>query len=48
MSRKHFEAIARVLKEQKASLYLCNELADEFVRDNSLFNRVRFLTACGH
>lgn len=48
MSRKHFIAIAHVLKDQKASLYLCNRLADEFLEANSLFNRARFLTACGH
>jgi hypothetical protein len=48
MSRKHFEAIAKVLKEQNAPLYLCNKLADEFLETNSLFNRARFLTACGH
>ena len=48
MTRKHFEAIAKVLNDQRAPLALCASLAREFADTNPLFNTVRFLTACGH
>jgi hypothetical protein len=48
MTRKHFEAIAKTLNEQRAPLQLCAALAREFCDANPLFNTQRFLTACGH
>ena len=48
MTRKHFEAIAKTLKANNASLHLCADLAREFYVTNPLFNTQRFLTACGH
>lgn len=48
MSRKHFILLAAALKENGASLALCNEIANVCKSTNSNFDRTRFLTACGH
>ena len=52
MTKKHYEAIAAIMKEH--SLYEENaienatkELADYFATDNKNFDRTRFLAACG-
>jgi hypothetical protein len=56
MSRRHFELIARVLREQRdhASPAECQRLdetarafADELAATNPRFDRARFLTSCG-
>ena len=48
MTKKHFEAIARTLKANNAREELCWNMAQEFKQFNNLFNRTRFMTACGH
>jgi Golgi nucleoside diphosphatase len=48
MSRKHFVAIADILKTQNASKELCLELAYQFKTLNSNFDITRFLNACGY
>jgi len=45
MSRKHYEAIAKVLKENNASSQLILDLAEVFENDNSNFNTKLFLQA---
>jgi hypothetical protein len=57
MTKKHFEAIARAMKENEPrSEWLnkrlqwrndCRELSRVFRQFNPLFNSVRFLQACG-
>jgi hypothetical protein len=54
MTRKDYEAIAKVLKEQRDSgaclqttANLARELATVFVQDNPRFLPHRFLVACG-
>lgn len=56
MTRKHFELIARMLKEgRELGLYtspkrygqLCGMWADELATQNPNFNRYTFLKACG-
>jgi len=57
MTRKHFEAIAKTVRdvaavadtpEARAAVVLMAErLADDFAGFNSNFNRRRFLQACG-
>ena len=57
LSRKYYELIARVIKDNK--IYsnnstrkilkmdsLINDLSNEFKKDNSLFNKDRFINAC--
>jgi hypothetical protein len=50
MTKKHYEAIAKVLADQPSSLnkkLICLNLAAFFSKDNPLFNRSKFLNACG-
>lgn len=58
MTRKHFEAIAKIFHTQitnptvpaeaRQALYAnANMQADYFVTVNPLFDRAKFLTACG-
>ena len=56
MSKKHYEQIARIIREakdrnDKSSQVAVDEVAKEmavtFKMDNSNFNGVRFLNACG-
>lgn len=48
MSRKHFKAIAEALKSSKATLGVCQAVANEMYQFNSNFDRAKFLEACGH
>ena len=45
MSRKHFIALAKALKESKAPLEVVKAVADELHQFNSNFDRTRFLEA---
>lgn len=47
MSRKHYRALAEVLKSSNASLELCESIAVFLKKDNPRFLREKFLTACG-
>lgn len=57
MERRHFELIARVLEEQKPSGWddledamwrrIVHNFADALAPTNPLFDRERFLKACG-
>jgi hypothetical protein len=57
MSRKHYQEVAAILKDEiehepltdshTALRRIANELADMFKRDNSSFDRARFLRAAG-
>ena len=53
MTKKHYEAIASMFKPymvhptQNIAKPLAKDLADYFATDNKLFNRTKFLTACG-
>lgn len=46
MIRKHFEAIARILRDNGANEALCLEFADYLKTQNDLFNYDRFMNAC--
>lgn len=46
MTKKHFEAIARVLRETKATEATCLAMAYALENFNPAFNRGRFLAAC--
>ncbi len=56
MTRKHFEAIAKVFKDRKYTIggpsaehlrrCLVGDMADYLATTNDQFNRQRFLTAC--
>ena len=48
-SKRHFEAIAKLIKETDASskYQLAQELGDLFAEDNERFDVKRFFTACG-
>lgn len=48
MTKKHYEAIARLLSGQNADLDLCESLARYFKSENPNFDRQRFLKACGY
>lgn len=52
MTKKHYEAIAKIVavqddKEAYILYPIINDLADYFQTDNKLFDRSRFLQACG-
>lgn len=56
MTKKHYEAIAKIIQLYKAieshsdkrmCYYIAHDLADYFQTDNKNFNRERFLEACG-
>lgn len=46
MTKKHFEAIAKILKAQGANLALVMELAAYFESANPNFDAERFVKAC--
>ena len=47
MSRKHFEEIARIMREHKADGVLIRDIADFCYTQNEHFDRYRFYDACG-
>jgi hypothetical protein len=59
MTKRHFEAIARILKERSEATRgndfdgfvqvdaIADALADFFAAENPRFDRLRFLIACG-
>ena len=50
MTKKHFEAIARILRESgnnAETQWIAKELADYFVSENVRFDRARFMNAAG-
>lgn len=55
MSKKHYEAIARILSAEDIENYdrwkavesITHKIADYFATDNPRFNKQRFLDACG-
>lgn len=56
MSKKHFNAVANTIRanverSNDAEVYrlrvLASELADQFAMFNDLFDRARFIRACG-
>lgn len=56
-TKQHYKAIAKIVKDNTTIDsrneyvmnvdFLMNDLADYFVKDNKLFDREKFLTACG-
>lgn len=48
MTRKHFKELAALLKWHKAPYVLCADMAAFCARQNSNFDRARFMDACGH
>ena len=55
MTKKHFEAIAKAIKEEQTAVAvredvrraIANKLADVFKQDNPRFDRDRFMKAAG-
>jgi|TARA_R100000963_G_C4562436_1_gene50749 hypothetical protein len=47
MTRKHFKALAQILKEHKADGVLIRDMAQFCYNENSNFDRARFYEACG-
>jgi hypothetical protein len=58
MTKRHFEAIAKILKSAREDAIAIGEtplqtsdvalgMADYFANENPRFDRARFLTACG-
>tara|TARA_R110000851_G_scaffold331692_1_gene506249 strand:+ start:402 stop:554 length:153 start_codon:yes stop_codon:yes gene_type:complete len=47
MTRKHFKALAQILKEHKANGVLIRDMAQFCYNENSNFDRARFYEACG-
>lgn len=51
MTKKHFEAIAQILRSNhspgQSSQAVATAMADYFASENPRFNRAQFLTACG-
>ena len=47
MTRKHFKALAQILKEHKADGVLIRDMAQFCYNNNSNFDRARFYEACG-
>ena len=48
MTKQHFESVAKVLKETKASNFQILCFAHEFTNFNSAFNLEKFLEASGY
>tara|TARA_B110000208_G_C11503743_1_gene334248 strand:+ start:55 stop:225 length:171 start_codon:yes stop_codon:yes gene_type:complete len=48
MTRQHFELVAKVLKETKASKFQALCFANEFINHNKAFNMDKFLKASGY
>jgi|TARA_R100000808_G_scaffold20028_1_gene43368 hypothetical protein len=46
LSRKHFIALAEILREHKADGVLIRDIADFCYNSNSNFDRARFYDAC--
>lgn len=46
MSRKHYAAIAKIIKENNDKYKIANELARFFKQDNSAFDKSCFLAVC--
>ena len=46
LTRKHFKAIAEILREHKADGVLVRDIADFCYNSNSNFDRGRFYDAC--
>ena len=46
MTRKHFIAIAEILKEHSADYYLVKDFCDYLRTQNPNFDRNRFIDAC--
>ena len=46
MTRKHFIAIAKILKENKASHKMIKEFALLCLEENPLFDYTKFVNAC--
>ena len=46
LTRKHFKAIAQVIKTTSTKKQLVNELCIIFKQSNRLFNKARFIEAC--
>ena len=50
MTRKHFKQFAEVIKDNRSNIKnvdrLINDLSLIFMRDNSNFNKSRFVEAC--
>ena len=47
MTRKHFKALAQILKEHKADGVLIRDMAQFCYNNNSNFDSARFYEACG-
>ena len=46
-TKRHYEAIAKILKEEKTKDELVLAFADLFTEDNPLFDKWKFAVACG-
>lgn len=46
MSRKHYEAIATILRQSYAPRDVVKAFADAFAADNPRFDKARFIAAC--
>ena len=46
MTKKHFEAIAKILREHNDKASVINALAFEFAKFNPNFDAARFVAAC--
>ena len=46
LTRKHFKAIAQVIKTTSTKKQLVNELCIIFKQSNKLFDSTRFINAC--
>ena len=47
LTRKHFKAMADILKEHRADGVLIRDMADFCYESNSNFDRARYYDACG-
>ena len=48
MSKKHYEKIALIMRENSDKRFIVRELGLFFAKDNSRFDMARFLEACYH